>query len=149
LKVVHGRVAGRPPRLSLPAEKKLQAAVLEAHRGGLLRSAHDVSDGGLAVALAECGMTADGPKLGGRFELPAGGLSPDVLLFSESPSRMIVTSDDPAQVQETARRHGVPSARLGTVGGDRLVITIEGKTAVDQPLAALHAAFMSLERLHG
>src|SRR5687767_3970672 len=61
LKVVHGRVAGRPPRLSLDAEKKLYAAVLESSRGGHLHSAHDVSDGGLAVALAECGFIGEEP----------------------------------------------------------------------------------------
>jgi phosphoribosylformylglycinamidine synthase II len=146
LKAIHGRVAGRPPRLSLEAEKRLYAAVLEANRARLLRSAHDISDGGLAVALAECAMTADGAGLGGTFDLPASSLRPDVLLFSESPSRMIVTSADPAKVEEIARRHDVPCTRIGVVGGDRLVLKIAGQPAVDQPLTALHHAFMSLER---
>jgi phosphoribosylformylglycinamidine synthase II len=147
LKVVHGRVAGRPPKLSLDAEKRLYAAVLEANHARLLRSAHDPSDGGLAVALAECCVTADGPVIGGHFDVPANGLAADVLLFSESPSRMIVTTPDGARLEEIARRHGVPCVRIGAVGGDRLQIAIAGKAAIDQPLTAIHQAFMSLERL--
>src|SRR6185503_19420967 len=82
LKVVHGRVAGRPPRLDLEAEKRLHALMAETAAEGLLRSAHDLSEGGLAVALAECCLTADGPVIGGRFDL---GVVPraDVALFSE------------------------------------------------------------------
>ena len=91
LKVVHRKVAGRPPRLDLDAEKRLHSLVLEAASARWLRSAHDCSDGGLAVALAECAFHGEEPGLGGHFELP-GSLRPDVLLFSESPSRMIVTT---------------------------------------------------------
>ena len=122
LKVVHGRVAGRPPGLDLDAEKRLQALVLDAADTGLLRSAHDASDGGLAVALAECSFRGETPGLGGRFDLP-GSLRPDVLLFSETPSRMIVTTGDEVHLRAAAHRHGVPCARLGTVGGDRVVLS--------------------------
>src|SRR5262245_55434897 len=90
LKVLHGRVAGRPPHLSLDDEKRLYAAVLEASRARLLRSAHDTSDGGLAVALAECCFAGEEPGVGGLFDIAAAGLTPDVLLFAETPSRMIV-----------------------------------------------------------
>jgi phosphoribosylformylglycinamidine (FGAM) synthase-like enzyme len=149
LKVVHGRVAGRPPRLSLDAEKKLYAAVLESSHAGLLHSAHDVSDGGLAVALAECGFIGEEPGLGGIFDLPSGGLAPDVALFSESPSRMIVSTSSPGRVEEIARRHGVPCVRLGAVGGDRFQIDVDGKVVVDATVATLHHAWMGLERLLG
>ena len=116
LKVVHGRVAGRPPRLALPAEKALHELMAAAAAARVLRSAHDPSDGGLAVALAECGLRADGVGLGARIELPA-GLPAHTALFSESPSRMIVTTGDEAALRVLADRHGVPVARLGTVGG--------------------------------
>jgi phosphoribosylformylglycinamidine synthase len=147
LKTIHGRVAGAPPKLSLDAEKRLYAAVLEANGAGLLRSAHDLSDGGLAVALAECCLRGEDAGLGAKIDLPSGGLRPDVLLFSESPSRMIVTTDDPAQVEETARRHGVRVARIGTVGGEALLIAVDGRPALGQPVGALEHAFRSLGRL--
>jgi phosphoribosylformylglycinamidine (FGAM) synthase-like enzyme len=147
LKVVHGKIAGRPPRLDLAAEKALHELMAAAARGALLRSAHDLSDGGLAVALAECcfgGFAGEEPGLGGRFEV-AGDLAPHLLLFSESPSRMIVTTRDEARLRELADRHGVPAARLGVVGGDRLVLESGGRTLVDARVAELHQAWMSLE----
>jgi phosphoribosylformylglycinamidine synthase subunit PurL len=144
LKVVQGKVAGRPPRLDLEAEKKLHALVLEATGARLLQSAHDVSDGGLAVALAECAFHGEEPGRGGRFDLP-GTLRPDVLLFSESPSRMVVTTRDEAHLRAAAHRHGVPCARLGEVGGDRVVLLSGARVLADLPLDRLHEAWMSLE----
>ncbi|HEY7514682.1 MAG TPA: phosphoribosylformylglycinamidine synthase subunit PurL, partial [Vicinamibacteria bacterium] len=72
LKVVHGRVAGRPPRLDLAAEKRLHELMASAAGARLLRSAHDLSDGGLAVGLAECAFQEEAPGLGGRFDVPSG-----------------------------------------------------------------------------
>ena len=146
LKVVHGRVAGRPPRLDLAAEKRLYAVVLEAAGAGWLRSAHDCSDGGLAVALAECAFRGGEPGLGGRFDLP-GRLRPDVLLFSESPSRMIVTTREEARLRAAAQRHGVPCHRLGAVEGQELTLAAGGRVLASLPVARLHAAWMSLERV--
>ena len=145
LKVVHGRVAGHPPRLDLAAERRLHALMAEAASAGILRSAHDASEGGLAVALSECGFREDEPHAGGRFDL-APGLRPDVLLFSESPSRIVVSTRDEARLQELARRHGVPCARLGAVGGARLSLLCDGRMLLDLPVARLHEAWLSLER---
>src|SRR5439155_226835 len=105
LKVVHGKIAGRPPRLDLDAEKRLHALLAEGAARGILRSAHDASEGGLAVTLAECAFRGEEPGLGGRFDL-SGGLRPDVLLFSETPSRAVVTTRDELRTAELARRHG-------------------------------------------
>jgi phosphoribosylformylglycinamidine synthase len=146
LKVVHGRVAGRPPRLDLEAEKRLHALVLAAAAEGLLRSAHDTSEGGLAVTLAECCFRGEEMGLGARLELPA-GLRDDVLLFAESPSRMVVTTRQAARLEELAKSHGVPCMSLGVVGGDRVALTSGGRTLLDLPVAELHAAWMSLEAL--
>jgi phosphoribosylformylglycinamidine synthase subunit PurL len=145
LKVVHGTAAGRPPRLDLQAEKRLQALVLEAAGTGWLRSAHDCSDGGLAVALAECGFRGEVPGLGGRFDLP-GTLRPDMLLFSESASRMIVTTREEAHLRAAAHRRGVPCHRLGVVEGDRLALLSGSREFVNLPLVRLHEGWMSLER---
>jgi phosphoribosylformylglycinamidine synthase II len=146
LKVVHGKIAGRPPRLDLHAEKALHELMAAAAREGLLRSAHDLSEGGLAVALAECCFAGEEPGLGGRFEV-SGELRPDLLLFSESPSRMIVTTREEPRLRELLAHHGMHWARLGVVGGDRLVLTSSGRPLVDVPVAELHAAWMSLEAL--
>ncbi len=146
LKVVHGKAAGRPPCLDLALEKRLHALVLEAATAGWLRSAHDCSDGGLAVALAECGFRGEERGLGGRFDLP-GTLRPDVLLFSESPSRMIVTTREEAHLRAAAHRRGVPCHRLGVVEGDRLALLSGSREFVSLPVAQLHDAWMNLERL--
>jgi phosphoribosylformylglycinamidine synthase len=148
VKVVHGRVAGRPPALDLAAEKALLALLADAAAVGILGSAHDPSDGGLGVALAECCFAGEQPGLGGRFEL-APGFRHDVLLFSESPSRMVVSTRQEAKLQELARRHRVPCERLGAVGGDRLTVLSEGNVLLDQAVGRLHEAWMSLERLLG
>ncbi|HET8644950.1 MAG TPA: AIR synthase-related protein, partial [Vicinamibacteria bacterium] len=154
LAVMHGRAAGRPPRLDLAAEKSLHAFLAEAAAEGLLRSAHDLGDGGLAVALAECCFRGEEPGWGGRFEvgeLPvdaSGALSrDDVLLFSETPSRALVTTVDEPRLRELTARHGLRWARLGLTGGDRLTITRRGRVVMDSPVAALHEAWMCLERV--
>ncbi len=149
LKTVHGRVEGRPPRLDIEAEAKLYRCVLEANAAGLLRSAHDCADGGLAVALAESCFAGEEPGLGATLDLPASGLRTDALLFGEAPSRMVVTTGDAAALAAVATRHGVPCARLGTVGGDSLRLAIGGAPALDEPIARLHGAWTSLERLLG
>jgi phosphoribosylformylglycinamidine synthase len=146
LKVVHGRVAGRPPRLDVAAEKGLHALLAEGAASGVLLSAHDLSDGGLGVAAAECCFAGEEPGLGARFDLPA-GLRADVRLFSETPSRAIVTTRDELRMAELARRHAVRWARVGTVGGDRLVLASGGSTLADLPVAELFRAWMSLEDL--
>jgi len=148
LKTIHGRVAGRPPKLDLEAERRLHAMLAEGAGRGVLLSAHDVSDGGVAVTLAECCFAGEEPGLGGRFDLP-GTLPPDRLLFSETPSRAVVTTRDELRIAELARRHGVEWARLGTVGGDRLTLVNGGRVLCDTPVSALHDAWMSLERRLG
>ncbi len=147
VRVIHGRVAGRPPRLDLAVEKRLHQLMAALAARGVLRSAHDPSDGGLAVALAECCFAGERPGLGGRLSLATGGLRDDVLLFAESPSRMVVTTRDEARLQEMARSQGVPCARLGSVGGDRLTIACGERVLLDASVGGLHEAWMSLEAL--
>jgi phosphoribosylformylglycinamidine synthase len=159
LKVMHSRAAGRPPRLDLASEQALHRLLAEAAAERLLRSAHDLSDGGLGVALAECCFRGEEPGLGGRFELDdlpvmeAGEgdalARADVLLFSETPSRAVVTTRDEPRLRELAARHGVRWARLGETGGERLTITRQGHAVVDAAVAALHEAWMSLEATLG
>jgi phosphoribosylformylglycinamidine synthase len=150
LKVVHGQETGRPPRLDLDRERAVQAVCLAAIRAGLVRSAHDCADGGLAVALAECAMTGPDAALGGRFEIP-GDLRPDSLLFGESASRILlsVRPADAEQVKAIARRHGVACARLGEVGGE--TIEFRGKGfAFSLPVATVQETWATaLSKLLG
>ncbi len=141
LKVVHNREEGRPPRLDLARERAVQQVCLEAIQAGIVTSAHDCADGGLAVALAECCMTGPGPRLGAALALP-GEMRPDALLFGESASRIVV-SVRPGQVERLraiARRQGVPCMDLGVVGGDHLALQGQGFSLL-LPVEALHWAW--------
>ena len=126
--------AGKVPALDLERERAVQQACLEAAEAGLLLFAHDCSDGGLAVALAEsCFSSLGRDAIGAEAEL-SGSLGPTALLFSESPSRIIVSFDasDVSAVQEIAERNKAPFAIIGRVGGSRLTITVNG----DEMIAA-------------
>ncbi len=115
------------PDVDLAHEAALLAFLPEAAADGLLRSAQDVSGGGLAVALAECAMWGD---LGADLHLSIGS-APAAELFGEGPGRVVV-SVEPGRWHELhalARRHGLPVRRLGAVGGDRLRIQLTGEGA--------------------
>ena len=131
LYVIHGVTAGDTPHFDLDEEKAVQDLCLELIRGGFVQSAHDVSDGGLAVCLAECAMASDG--LGVNVDLEGGDVRLDALLFGEAQSR-IVLSIDPADletVQGRAQEKGVRAALLGNVTDGPTVIMQNGRTAVE------------------
>ncbi len=120
LREMHGRLVGRP-RIDLALEARVQRACLEAIREGFVRSAHDCSHGGLAVALAESciaggiGLDASQAEIAGRL---------DAALFGEAQSRIVVSAapEQEGRLRELARAHDVPVTPLGTVGGGRLRI---------------------------
>jgi phosphoribosylformylglycinamidine (FGAM) synthase-like enzyme len=113
-------VAGAPPALDLQAERRLQDLLQEAAAGDLLASAHDCSDGGIAVAMAESAI------LGGHgFAVTLeGDMPPHVLLFGESASRVVVSvaPEREGSLRGLAATRGVPFRRLGETGGPRAVI---------------------------
>jgi phosphoribosylformylglycinamidine synthase len=142
LAVRFGLVQGGPPGLDLEMERAVQRACLEAIRAGMIRSAHDCSDGGLAVALAESCMRGGTRPVGLDVEL-AGAIRPDALLFGESQSRIIVSlseSDWPG-LARIAATHRVPLRRLGTVGGSRFRLRGPG-VAIDLPIEELERSWM-------
>ncbi len=114
-----GEELGGRPRIDLVLEARLQRATLAGVRSGLIRSAHDCSDGGLAVALAEC-CIASGLGLDAPMAAPAGRT--DAFLFGEAQSRIVVSVAEggAAELEALAQEHDVPLLRLGAVGGDRL-----------------------------
>ena len=124
VKVIHGLKAGIPPRLDYAKEKAVQTALLALIRMGLVNSAHDCSEGGLAVALAECSISAAQP-LGAEIDLsgiPAAHTGE--LLFNESQSRIIISvrRENAAAVLALASCQGIPARRLGFTGGDQFKI---------------------------
>ncbi len=116
LYVIHDLVAGPPPEVDLLGERRLQHAVLAAIQKGLVKSAHDVSEGGLACALAECAL-GDGEALLGVEVTLDDPLPTAALFFGEAQGRVIVSchSKNAEKLQQLARDHGVPSRVIGTV----------------------------------
>lgn len=139
LAACHGVVAGPPPALDLEGAGRLVEFLLDAAGQGLTASAHDCSDGGLAVALAESTLAAHCGPLGVRCVLPADGgegdakegLSPAAAFFGESQSRVVLSADpsDGPELRRLAREHAVPLTRLGQVGvpGGRFRLSAAGR----------------------
>jgi phosphoribosylformylglycinamidine synthase len=148
LTVTHGKKTGLCPTLNLEVELKLHQSLKALADQRLLQSAHDCSDGGFAVALAEScftGATHEEKSLGAVVSLPGDGRM-DGRLFGEAQSRVIVSLKpaDAAKVDELLRKFGVPFEKIGTVGGDSLAIGKEVKVAVGR-LADLF--FTSIEKM--
>jgi len=147
LNTVHGLVKGLPPALELNRERALIELLGRAACARLLQSAHDCSDGGIAVTLAECafdsgaiGCTVDVAEAGSRF---------DATLFGESASRVVVSAkqQDTATLLQLAAELGVPAAVIGTTGGSRITITVAGSAAIDCSIGDAYEAWATaLER---
>jgi phosphoribosylformylglycinamidine synthase len=139
LKIVHGLVRGRPPALDLAREAALQRLLVEGASAGLVRSAHDCAEGGLAVTLAECsfgtglGVEADVAPIASR----APAFEDVATLFAESASRVVVSvaQDRVDELAALAARHGVPATVIGNVSGDRIRVSIGGRQVLDEALA--------------
>jgi phosphoribosylformylglycinamidine synthase len=124
---VHGVVAGPPPACDLEAEYALIDALLESIQGGVVTSAHDVADGGLAVALAECCIMDRSAPRGASVDLSYWRELPSrAVLFGEAQARAVISTSMPDTVLGIARKHGVPARVIGQVGpiGGPLRITV-------------------------
>jgi phosphoribosylformylglycinamidine synthase len=134
--VRHRRMAGRLAPLDLDLERTVQEACRAAIGAGLLRSAHDIAEGGVAVALAEACFS--GPDLvGATIDLPLATVL-HLALFGEGPSRVVVSVPPAAErhFEQLMGEFRVPWQWIGQVGGDRLVIRSGGVSAVDLALEA-------------
>ena len=134
VKTLRGLTRGAPPALDLARERALQNLLVEATAGGLLKAAHDCSDGGFAIALAEC--TFDSGGVGADVDVAPAG-SDVATLFGESASRAIVaaTPGRTAELLDRARTHAVPAVVIGRTGGTRVKISISGRTVIDLSVA--------------
>jgi phosphoribosylformylglycinamidine synthase II len=146
LRAVHHREQGVPPRLELEREGVVQEVTRQAIERGLLQSAHDCAEGGLAVTVAECALSPARAPIGAAIVLDQQRLRRDSILFGESQSRIVV-SVKPENVdvfRRLAEEAHVPCSVLGTVGGDRLTVAIrdaEGRVVpcIDRDCQTLNA----------
>lgn len=137
--MVTGRTEGPAPMLDLERERLVQSVCLSGITSGIIRSAHDVSEGGLAVTLAESCIAGD---VGARISLPE-GRRVDALLFGEAPSRIVVSvaPGDLCALMELARTVGVPATLLGHVAGSELTLEVGGQLLVQGLVADLADAW--------
>jgi len=141
LEAIRGVVAGRPS-IDLGLEKRVQRCCLDLVRRGVIKSAHDCSDGGLLVALAEC-CIARGRGLEGRWGIDGRA---DAALFGESQSRIVVSvsPEKEGALRERAGRRGVPLKKMGVVRGHRLVVDGLINASVDEMAAVWRNALPRL-----
>ena len=143
LEVIHGRLTGRPPEVDLELERRVQSLLRQAIAAGLVSSAHDLSDGGLAVAAAEACIASG---LGARLELPASGLRPDRLLFAEGGARVLVAVPPARQEAWWTFLEAAAAApvahRLGVVELEPTFTVVQaGATLMAESVASLEACF--------
>jgi len=140
---VHDTVAGAPPRCDLTRERAVIDTLLEAIAAGHVRSAHDCSDGGLAVAIAECAMGDRERMMGAEIELGAwASLPARAVLFGEAQGRVVISTPEPARIIALATARGVPAQRIGTVMPAARGLTISvGRTRLAASLDRLAAAY--------
>ncbi|HHY38385.1 MAG TPA: phosphoribosylformylglycinamidine synthase subunit PurL [Clostridia bacterium] len=158
LKVKTGLVTGKPPQIDLDVEKRVQRTCLRAAQSGLLHSAHDCSEGGLAVTLAECCMLGRPGSRGAEISLRSPKSAPErpvkeedadepwfveSLLFGEAQSRIVVTlhPDDMPALSEIGRTEGAPVTAIGRVTADGLWVNIDGFTVIMVSTAKMEEAW--------
>jgi phosphoribosylformylglycinamidine synthase len=143
LSAIHGVVAGAPPVCDLEAERRAIDALLEAIEAGAVSSAHDCSDGGLAVALAECCMARLDAQTGANVDVTdSASISARGMLFGESQARYVLSSSMPQVVEQIMEKHGVPVQRIGVVTEASRGFTIQfGDRVIESDLQTLSSAW--------
>jgi phosphoribosylformylglycinamidine (FGAM) synthase-like enzyme len=133
-KVILNALWGLPPALDMQYEKRVHQAIREIVSAGLAESAHDLSDGGLAVALAESSFGPDG--VGARIDVPAANRQ-EIQLFHEGPSRILLTTAQPKNVLSIARKFLVEAVQIGVTMKERLRIDCGSENLLDCDLKEL------------
>jgi phosphoribosylformylglycinamidine synthase len=139
---VHGLTIGAVPVVNLDHEKRLVDALLAAISQGTVRSAHDISEGGFAVALAECCISDRDAMFGATLDLSDSAVTSDrALLWGEAQGRVIISTSDAAAVIATAASHGISARTIGTVTAAPRLVIRAGRHTIDTPLAPLADAW--------
>ena len=135
LKVLFDRNEGKPPVLDRKHEKQVQEFCLELIQKGLIQSAHDCSEGGLAIAVAESCFSAKEEALGATLELES-TLRGDALLFGETQSRIIISFPEELtdQIEDLALSYPVDFSLIGKTGGSQLTVSINGQEYIKQDI---------------
>ncbi len=141
VKSIHQKEKGIPPQIDLEEEKRVQEFCLEAISLGLIESAHDISEGGLACCLAECSFLSRG-RMGVSAHLKD-SIRSDALLFGESQSRIVITSKEKnrEKIFDLSRERGVEAMDIGRSGGERITISQGDKKLIDVTVAAAAKAW--------
>lgn len=136
--------SGSVPFLDLDLEKNVQETLLKLADGMLINSAHDCSEGGLAVAVAEsCFSSLGRDAIGASIDLHTNGLPTEALLFSESPSRIVISFSPENLEKVTAAIGGCPFEVIGKVGNDVFRVTVDGNETISSPVAELEGLWES------
>ncbi len=145
-KEILGEVWGFPPALELEKEAALQKAIIELIGAGLIDSAHDCSDGGLAVALARASF----PKgIGCAVNLGSSGLTPEFVLFGEDAGRIVISCDpgNVVRIKQIAGKYGIFADLLGETVPETIEIKLDGRNVVSARVSELKDAYEgALER---
>jgi phosphoribosylformylglycinamidine (FGAM) synthase-like enzyme len=138
LKLAFDTCQGKPPRLDKKLERSVQELCLQLIREKQVQSAHDCSDGGLAVAVAESCFTGPEKALGATLNLES-TLRKDALLFGETQSRILISFSEENQeaIARMAKEKEVPFTVIGQVGGSRFTVNINGDEFIQQDIHAL------------
>jgi len=145
-KEILGAVWGYPPALELGKEAALQKALLEMAQIEILDSAHDCSEGGIAVALGESGFAKG---IGMSLDLTSRGLPPEFALFGEDASRVVISCDRDklGAIQQVAVKYGIAAELIGETVPERMEIRLDGRVVVSVPVSELREAYEgALER---
>ena len=145
LYLVHKQKKGNPI-IDIEKEKAVQETCLKAIESGIINSAHDCSEGGLAVTLAESSITNADKMLGAVIkldELKDNNIRIDEIFFAETPSRIVVSmnKENLSALEKIAKEHSIPYQILGNVGGEKFIVQYKEKTIIDLPLGKLNDAW--------
>jgi phosphoribosylformylglycinamidine synthase subunit PurL len=137
-KEILGQIWGYPPSLDLEEEAALQKAIVEMIDKGLVDSAKDCSEGGLAVTLAECGFAR---AIGAKVDLRSNGSAPELVVFGEDASRILISCDpqNVGRIKEIAAKFTVSAQAIGSTISGKLEISVDGKMAVAVSVSELKA----------
>jgi len=139
-KEILGELWGYPPELELEREAALQEALVEMAQSGLLDSAHDCSEGGLAVTVAECGFAKD---VGMRIDLASQGLPFEYVLFGEDASRVVISCDrsNLSGIKQVAVKYGLSLEEIGETVSGEMEIKVDDRVVVSASVSELREAY--------
>jgi phosphoribosylformylglycinamidine synthase subunit PurL len=139
-KQILGGLWGFPPALELTREAALQHAVIEIIREGLVDSAHDCSEGGIAVSVSECAFAKG---FGAKLKLRSQELPAEFVLFGEDASRIVISCDPASlpRIQEIVGKHGVSTEIIGETIPDRLEIEVDDRIAISAAVSSLKDSY--------